>query len=98
MNYFDINATEITHEIVAENEKAFAILVKMPIVPGHTIIIPKRVVPSSQDLTEQEWSHILHLKNIVYNQLKNHLGAEGFNFAWDEKEIAGQTVSHFTYT
>ncbi len=80
---------------IAENDFAFAFLGQMPIVPGHTLICPKRVVAKSEELTMDEWRDILKLKELVCGALKEALGAEGFNFAWNEGEMAGQSVPHF---
>jgi diadenosine tetraphosphate (Ap4A) HIT family hydrolase len=90
-----VNDPTITHRMVAENELAFAFLGKMPIVPGHTLVCPKRIVAKSEELTPEEWRNILALKDIICEKLKNVLQAEGFNFAWNEGEMAGQSVPHF---
>ena len=90
-----INDLTITHRTLAENEFAFAFLGKMPIVPGHTLVCPKRMVAKSEELTAEEWHDILILKDIICDKLKNVLHAEGFNFAWNEGEMAGQSVPHF---
>jgi len=67
----------------------------MPIVPGHLLICPKRAVMTSGELTFDEWKDLLSLKELVCGKLKHILQAKGFNFAWNEALIAGQTVPHF---
>lgn len=81
--------------MIAENEYAFAFLNKMPIVPGHTLICPKRPVAFSHELLDNEWRDIFSLKMTVRKVLQQSLDAEGFNFAWNEGAVAGQTVPHF---
>lgn len=95
MNIFEVNDKIIKDRIIVENEFAFAFLNKMPIVPGHVLICPKRAVAFSNDLFEDEWRDILGLKTIVCKLLKKALQVEGFNFAWNEGPVAGQTVDHF---
>ena len=95
MNYFDYTNPEIKTRMIAENEYAFCFLTKMPITPGHTLICPKRHIASGQNLTPQEWNDILSLKTYVCGLLRQELQAEGFNFAWNENLVAGQTVTHF---
>ncbi|MBX7066185.1 MAG: HIT domain-containing protein [Parachlamydiales bacterium] len=90
-----INDPTIPKRKIAENERAFAFLGQMPIVPGHTLICPKRVVARSEELTLEEWRDILKLKELICIAMKTSLGAEGFNFAWNEGEMAGQSVPHF---
>jgi diadenosine tetraphosphate (Ap4A) HIT family hydrolase len=96
MKKFDIQDSEIASRVVGENKLAFAFLNKAPIVPGHILICPKRIVADSASLFPEEWFQILQLKEMVCKQMRHVLGAEGFNFAWNEGgEIAGQTVPHF---
>ena len=85
----------IEARMVGENELARAFLNKMPIVPGHVLIIPKRCVASFMELTELEKVAVLDLKLLLRTKLAEKLGAEGFNYAWNEGELAGQTVPHF---
>lgn len=90
-----INDPTIGGRTIAENKLAIAFLGKMPIVPGHILICPKREVAKSEDLSPEEWRDILNLKKTVCEKLKNVFQAEGFNFAWNEGELAGQSVAHF---
>jgi len=95
MRKFDYNDPDISQRMVAENERAFAFLNKMPILPGHTLICPKQPMALSEELTPEIWSDILKLKELVCTKLKKTLHAKGFNFAWNQGLIAGQTVPHF---
>lgn len=95
MNYFDFKNPEIGERIIVENEFAFSFLNKMPITPGHTLICPKRAIVTSEDLSFEEWRDIFSLKATVCKILRQELKAEGFNFAWNENLVAGQTVPHF---
>lgn len=95
MNYFDYTNPEISDRLIAENEYAFSFLSKMPITPGHTLICPKRTIAYSDDLTVEEWRDIFSLKTNLCRILRQELKAEGFNFAWNESLVAGQTVPHF---
>jgi len=90
-----INDPTIADRMVAENLLAIAFLGKMPIVPGHMLICPKREVAKSEQLTPEEWNAILQLKEAVCKKLTHVFQAEGFNFAWNEGELAGQSVPHF---
>jgi len=95
MEKFDFNDLDIQQRLVAENKLTFAFLNKMPIVPGHILICPKRDVATSKELIFDEWKDLLAIKEIVCAKLKHALQAKGFNFAWNEDLIAGQTVPHF---
>jgi diadenosine tetraphosphate (Ap4A) HIT family hydrolase len=95
MKNFDIDSPRIKERLVARNELAFSFLSHIPIVPGHLLICPIRVVASCEELKSEEWQSILTLQNQVCSALRKSLNAEGFNFAWNMGENAGQTVPHF---
>lgn len=86
---------EIKERSFAENKTAWAFLTNIPITPGHSLISPKRVVETMEDLTDEEILDIFALAAIVKNALRKTYGAEGFNMAWNEGEEYGQSVPHF---
>lgn len=95
MHIFDVNDPEIQERMITKNELAFSFLTHMPIVPGHSLICPIRVVKTTENLSQEEWKKILELKQEVCQALKKAIRAEGFNFAWNQGENAGQSVPHF---
>lgn len=95
MHSFDINHPNIQGRMIAKNDLAFCFLTSMPIVPGHSLICPIRVVQTCEELTHDEWQKILELKSCLCQALKKAVDAEGFNFAWNQGEKAGQSVPHF---
>lgn len=95
MHSFDINDPKINERIIAKSTFAFSFLTHMPIVAGHALICPIHPVETSEELSHDEWKEILDLKQQVCRALKKTLNAEGFNFAWNMGESAGQTVPHF---
>ena len=94
MKYFDINDTKIKDRIIIENDLAFAFPTNIPIVPGHTLICPKRNVSKIDDLTDDELHAIFNLQKELKKAMINAFCAEGFNYAWNEGKIAGQNISH----
>lgn len=95
MKSFDLENPQIKERTVWRNHLAFSFLTYMPIVPGHLLICPIRVVESCEELTSEEWQAILELKKQVCGALQKAFDAEGFNFAWNRGENAGQSVPHF---
>lgn len=95
MNSFHIENPYIKERMIVRNSLAFAFPSYMPIVPGHLLICPIRIVQSSGDLTKEEWSAIMELKSLLCNALKRAFDTDGFNFAWNEGEDAGQSIPHF---
>lgn len=86
---------EIKARTVVENDLAFAFPTNIPIVPGHMLIAPKRCVAIFQDLTAEEQAAIFDLAAKLRLALKNIFQAEGFNYAWNEGKLSGQSVPHF---
>src|SRR5215216_2088066 len=95
INYFDPENPKTKERVIVRDHLAFAFLTHMPIVPGHSLVCPIRIVDSSEQLTFEEWRAILELKLKVCQALRKTFHAEGFNFAWNMGESAGQTVPHF---
>lgn len=86
---------EIQERKIVENELALAFPGNMPIVPGHILIIPKRHSAKYEDLTLDERNAIEDLRIKIVGSLKKTFGAQGFNFAWNDEKLAGQSVPHF---
>lgn len=95
MEYFDLESSPIKDRLVAKNEWAFAFPSFIPIVPGHLLICPIRIVASCEELTDAEWLGVRALQQLVSSALVRAFGADGFNFAWNQGKTAGQSVPHF---
>jgi histidine triad (HIT) family protein len=81
-------------EIVG-NDLVWAFPTNIPIVPGHTLIVPRRCVARYEDLTSAEKDALEEMRIRIVNALKKQFGAEGFNFSYNEGKLAGQSVPHF---
>lgn len=89
------NNPNVQERIITENEEAFVFPTNTPIVPGHLLIIPKRHITYYEDLSESEKASIEDLRGWSKSALQRVFTAEGFNYAWNEEEIGGQSVPHF---
>lgn len=86
---------EIKERKTTENDFAWAFPTNIPITKGHMLIVPKRCLKNIEQCTEEELKDIFKLVNKIKKALRNVYGAEGFNIAWNEEKIAGQSVPHF---
>lgn len=86
---------EIEKRTIIKNEYVWAFPSNIPIVPGHVLIVPNRCVAKYDDMSSDEISAIFDLASKLKPALAEVFGAEGFNYAWNEYEIAGQNVPHF---
>jgi diadenosine tetraphosphate (Ap4A) HIT family hydrolase len=86
---------EVKDRTIIKNDLAFAFPTNTPIVPGHILICPKRHIQYYEDATPEEKSAIEELRIKLKKALKASFDAQGFNWAWNEEKIGGQSVSHF---
>jgi diadenosine tetraphosphate (Ap4A) HIT family hydrolase len=86
---------EIKERQIVENELAWSFLTNIPITPGHTLVIPKRHMSKYEDLTQDEREAVEELRVKIIKALRKTFGAQGFNFAWNDEKLAGQSIPHF---
>jgi ATP adenylyltransferase len=79
---------------ISENKSAAAIRDSFPVTPGHTLVIPKRVVHSLFELSDEEILDCWRLLNVERNRLEEEFSPDGFNVGVNIGEIAGQTIPH----
>lgn len=80
---------------IVKNKLAWAFPTNIPVVPGHVLVLPVRCVATFEELTPEEKAAIFELKSQIMHSLEKTFGAEGFNFAWNQGDVAGQSVPHF---
>lgn len=82
-------------EWVASNALAFAVRDLNPVSPGHTLVIPRRVVATWFDATREEQHALFDLVDQVKLALDaGHPMPAGYNVGFNAGEAAGQTVMH----
>ncbi|AGP41576.1 HIT domain-containing protein [Sorangium cellulosum] len=79
---------------VASNALAFALRDRFPVSPGHTLVVPRRLVPTWFDATADERAAIFELVDTVKRLLDAELHPDGYNVGINAGEAAGQTVMH----
>ncbi|WP_205708793.1 HIT domain-containing protein [Kineococcus siccus] len=79
---------------VASNDLAFALRDAHPVNPGHTLVVPRRLVPTWFEATPSEQAAILALLEEVKSGLDRYYAPEGYNIGINVGAAAGQTVFH----
>ena len=79
---------------LAANAFAFAIFDGFPVSPGHTLVVPRRVVASWFEATREEQHALLALMDDVKALLDVRFAPDGYNIGINAGEAAGQTVMH----
>jgi diadenosine tetraphosphate (Ap4A) HIT family hydrolase len=81
-------------EWVAANALAFALRDRYPVSPGHTLVIPRRLVPTWFEATPEEQQALMALVEEVKRDLDLALRPDGYNVGFNAGPAAGQTVMH----
>ena len=82
-------------EWVSDNELAFALRDQHPVSPGHTLVIPKRLIATWFDATLEEQHALLALVETVKRALDASTPRpDGYNVGFNAGVAAGQTVMH----
>jgi histidine triad (HIT) family protein len=92
--FLKIIAKEIPAKIVHEDEHCLAFHDIAPKAPVHVLVIPKKVIRTHADLSEEDRELVGHL-HLVAARLAQQLGLNaGYRLVINCLEAAGQTVPH----
>ena len=65
-----------------------------PLLPGHILVCPQRILPRLSDLTRDEISDLFNTVTRIQRTLTRLYKADAFNVAVQDGEAAGQSVPH----
>jgi bis(5'-adenosyl)-triphosphatase len=80
--------------VFSESKNFIAVYNLAPILPGHSLIVPKKHIESLLELTDEEINEMMIFSRKVTLLLLEAFHAEGFNWSVQENEVAGQSVLH----
>ena len=81
-------------KLISETATAVAFLDSFPVIPGHTLIVPKRHVADYFELTIHEQRALWLLVNRCKTLIQKRFSPDGFNVGINVGEAAGQSISH----
>ncbi|KAJ5319912.1 hypothetical protein PENANT_c075G11613 [Penicillium antarcticum] len=84
----------VTPQVFLQTPLTFALVNLKPILPGHVLISPRRVVPRVADLTPAETSDLFLTVRRVGRMVERVYGASSLNIAVQDGMHAGQSVPH----
>src|SRR4030042_4585054 len=84
----------VPREKIYENDNFFSVPDIKPIVPGHTLVIPKKHFETILDLPSSLGPELLDCIKKTSLKLIEEYKAEGFNLITNNFEAAGQVVKH----
>jgi histidine triad (HIT) family protein len=92
--FLKIAEKKIPAKIIYEDDRCVAFHDINPQAPTHVLIIPRKVIRTHADITEEDRDLLGHL-HLVAAKLAQQLGLkEGYRLVLNCKEQAGQTVPH----
>ena len=93
--FCNMSAGEVRVEKVAENKDAFAIRDINPRAPVHTLIIPRKHIPTAAEI---EWGHAEDLAGVFMLATDvarlEGVASSGYRLAFNVGEAAGMTIPH----
>ncbi|KAI6135478.1 HIT-like domain-containing protein [Pisolithus croceorrhizus] len=85
---------EVTRQVFYREALSYAIVNLKPIVPGHVLVIPTRVVPRLADLSGPELSSLITSVQTVGKAIEKAYGGDALTVACQDGKAAGQSIPH----
>ncbi|KAF5374829.1 hypothetical protein D9758_000566 [Tetrapyrgos nigripes] len=85
---------EVGKQAFYRSALSYAIVNLKPIVPGHVLVIPTRVVPRLADLNDSELASLMGSVQRVGKVVERAYGADALTIACQDGKAAGQSVGH----
>jgi len=93
--FMKIIRREIPAEIIYEDEETLAFLDVKPLNPGHTLVVPKKLVRNIFDVDDKMLAAVMCTAQKISIALREALSSDGVNIGINNESAAGQIVFHF---
>lgn len=88
--FFEVRSTEW----IASNRSAFAFPDRFPVSPGHSLVVPRRLITNWWEASADEKVDLWTLVDEVKALLDSSHTPDGYNVGFNSGAAAGQTVDH----
>merc|ERR1712066_685643 len=92
--FFGENKIIKSNQIFYETEKSFALCNITPVLPGHVLVSPKKIVQRVHELEKEELADLICSVQLVGKVLQDYYDAEALTINCQDGVAAGQTVPH----
>ncbi len=92
--FMKIIRREIPADIVYEDEDTLAFLDAKPVVPGHTLVVPKKYAQNIFDIDDASLAAIMHTVRKIAPAVRDAVGAHGVHINSNHGAAAGQIIFH----
>lgn len=82
------------YRFIAENQHAFSIVIKEPLLDGHCLVLPKRHVTKLEDLTPEESKDLHQLASQIREKIEDVFDSSSL-LALNGKKAATQAHIHY---
>ncbi|MEN8218987.1 MAG: HIT family protein [Pseudomonadota bacterium] len=82
------------NQFIFQDDLVMTIRDSYPVSLGHSLIIPKRHIPSLFDATDKEQIALLRALRTAKIDLSQQYAPDGYNIGINDGLVAGQTVMH----
>ena len=79
---------------ITQNDLAIAVRDRYPVSPGHTLVVPRRLVPTIFECTAEEMAAIWRLLAECKAAIDAEFRPDGYNIGINCGVDAGQTIFH----
>ncbi|KAK4049443.1 Dinucleoside triphosphate hydrolase [Microbotryomycetes sp. JL201] len=91
---FRFASFSIVNQVFFQSTLSLGLVNLKPLVPGHVLVIPKRVVPRFRDLTPAEVADLFASTHQISLVIEKEYKAQALNLAIQDGPLAGQSVPH----
>ncbi|XP_033109314.1 bis(5'-adenosyl)-triphosphatase-like [Anneissia japonica] len=81
-------------QVFIRSRLSIAFVNRKPVVPGHVLVSPIRVVHRFRDMTIEEVSDLFLVSQLVSMEIQTHHLCPSFTLSMQDGKEAGQTVHH----
>jgi len=85
---------DVTRQCFFRAPSAFGIVNLKPILPGHVLVVPRRVVPRLSDLQADEISGLFSSVQTIGTAIEKAYQADSLTIACQDGKAAGQSIPH----
>lgn len=95
--FMKIIRRELPAHIVYEDEHTLAFLDQKPAVPGHTLVIPKKLAVNIFDVDDEMLTAVMRTVRKIAPAVRDSVGAHGVHINSNHGKAAGQVVFHLHF-
>jgi histidine triad (HIT) family protein len=95
--FMKIIRREVPADIVYEDADTIAFLDVKPITPGHTLVVPKKLVKNIFDADDETLAALIRTVRKIAPAIRDAVGAHGVHINSNHGAAAGQIVLHLHF-